>query len=96
MSPFPSGIDYNIEYLPSKKNGGKLLVVNGIRFFRNRKRGLKQYWKCSHYYNAEKCPSIIIINEESSELKILHAHQHEVNSLTTKSDTATIVPFKIA
>lgn len=78
MSFIPSTAhNYTIEYVPSKKNGGQLLVVNGIRFFRNRQRAGKQYWKCSHYYNNQfKCPTIIIINEKTTDLKILHAHNH--------------------
>lgn len=72
---FQNILDYKIEYLPSKKNGGKLLVLNGVRYFRNRKRALKQYWKCSFYYKT-KCPAIVIMDERRSDLKILHKHNH--------------------
>ena len=64
-----------VEYKNSKKNGGKLLVINGIRFFRNRRRNGKQYWKCSYYYK-HKCPTIAIVNEHSLDIKILHEHCH--------------------
>lgn len=64
-----------VEFKNSKKNGGKLLVINGIRFFRNRKRNGKQYWKCSYYYK-HKCPTIAILNEVSLDIKILHQHRH--------------------
>lgn len=66
-----------IEYQPSKKNGGKLLVIDGIRFFRNRKRGDRQYWKCSHYYK-QKCPTIVVTHEGNTEMKILHFHNHPI------------------
>lgn len=68
-----------IEYQPSKKNGGKLLVIDGIRFFRNRKRGDRQYWKCSHYYK-QKCPTIVVTHEGSTEMKILHFHNHPIGT----------------
>lgn len=67
-----------IEYQPSKKNGGKLLVIDGIRFFRNRKRGDRQYWKCSHYYKQQKCPTIVVTHEGNTEMKILHFHNHPI------------------
>lgn len=68
----------SVEFKSSKKNGGKLLVINGIRFFRNRQRNGKQYWKCSYYYK-QKCPTIAIINEESRDIKMIHEHCHDVN-----------------
>lgn len=70
-------VGMSVEYQPSKKNGGKLLVINGIRFFRNRKRGDRQYWKCSHYYK-QKCPTIVVTHEGNPEMKILHCHNHPV------------------
>lgn len=33
-------------YETSRRSGQHLLVFNGIKYFRNRKRGNKQYWKC--------------------------------------------------
>lgn len=71
----------SIQYVPSKKNGSQLLLVNGVRYFRNRRRGGKQYWKCSHYYLADKCPSIIILNEDTTDMKMLHAHNHAVDAV---------------
>lgn len=68
----------SVEFKSSKKNGGKLLVINGIRFFRNRQRNGKQYWKCSYYYK-QKCPTIAIINEESRDIKMIHEHCHYIN-----------------
>lgn len=71
-----NGPEPRVEFINSKKNGGQLLMINGIRFFRNRRRNGKQYWKCSHYYKA-KCPTIAIVNENSADIKILHNHCHE-------------------
>jgi FLYWCH zinc finger domain len=61
----------------SRRNGKKLLCVNGIRFFRNRHRGTKQYWKCSHYYK-NKCPTLVILDENEPKIKMLHPHTHEL------------------
>lgn len=76
-----------IEYQPSKKNGGKLLVIDGIRFFRNRKRGDRQYWKCSHYYK-QKCPTIVVTHEGNTEMKILHFHNHPIVPSTGSTSLA--------
>lgn len=72
-----------VEFKSSKKNGGKLLVINGIRFFRNRQRNGKQYWKCSFYYRS-KCPTIAILNEENRDIKIIHDHCHSASSTPLK------------
>lgn len=66
-----------VEFKSSKKNGGRLLVIDGIRFFRNRQRNGKQYWKCSYYYK-QKCPTIAILNEKNEEVKMVHEHSHDV------------------
>lgn len=66
-----------VEFKSSKKNGGQLLVIDGIRFFRNRQRNGKQYWKCSYYYK-QKCPSIAIHNEKNDEVKMVHDHSHDI------------------
>ncbi|XP_053667387.1 uncharacterized protein LOC128717110 [Anopheles marshallii] len=67
-------------YKPSQRNGGHLLVVNGVTFFRNRQRNGKQYWKCNQYYKC-KCPCIVLINEVSSQLCVKHCHNHDTSSL---------------
>lgn len=64
-----------IYYEPSKRAGQHLLVYNNFRYFRNRKRGPKQYWKCSFYYKT-KCPAIMIVNEESGTCQTHNEHQH--------------------
>lgn len=64
-----------IFYEPSKRAGQHLLVYNNFRYFRNRKRGPKQYWKCSFYYKT-KCPAIMIVNEESGTCQTHNEHQH--------------------
>ncbi|XP_069962008.1 modifier of mdg4 isoform X16 [Bactrocera oleae] len=66
---------FQIDFIDSKKNGGKLLVINGFRFFRNKKRGSRQYWKCSNYYK-EKCPAIAIYDETTLNLRLCHQHKH--------------------
>lgn len=65
-----------VDYEPSKRSGQQLLVLNGIRHFRNRKRGNKQYWKCSYYYKT-KCPSIVIVDEVNDYYELQHEHQHD-------------------
>jgi hypothetical protein len=70
-----------IEYHSSKRNGQQLLVVDGVRFFRNRKRGHKQYWKCNQYYK-NKCPTIIIVDELTSQYQIAHEHSHPIKAKT--------------
>lgn len=75
--------DPSVEFMSSKKNGGKLLVINGIRFFRNRQRNGKQYWKCSFYYR-NKCPTIAIVQEDTYEVKILHDHKHHTADASSK------------
>lgn len=70
----------SVEFKSSKKNGGKLLVINGVRFFRNRQRNGKQYWKCSYYYK-QKCPTIAILSEENNEIKMVHEHSHAIELL---------------
>jgi S-adenosylhomocysteine hydrolase len=64
-----------IYYEPSKRSGQHLLVYNGIRYFRNRKRANKQYWKCSWYYKT-KCPAIVIVDEGNECYETQHEHQH--------------------
>lgn len=73
----------SVEFKSSKKNGGKLLVINGIRFFRNRQRNRKQYWKCSYYYKS-KCPTIAIINEDTRDIKMIHEHRHSDDNQDSK------------
>lgn len=51
-------------------------MFNGIRYFRNRKRGSKQYWKCSFYYKT-KCPAIVIVDEQNDCYETQHDHQHD-------------------
>lgn len=65
-----------IYYEPSKRSGQHLLVFNGVRYFRNRRRGHKQYWKCSWYYKT-KCPSIIVVDEGNECYETQHHHKHE-------------------
>ncbi|XP_049276923.1 modifier of mdg4-like isoform X20 [Anopheles funestus] len=74
-------------YIPSQRNGGHLLVVNGITFFRNRQRNGKQYWKCNQYYKC-KCPCIVLIHEMTSQLSIKHCHNHPTTS--SKSVTSAV------
>ncbi|XP_020813469.1 modifier of mdg4-like isoform X10 [Drosophila serrata] len=75
---------FHIDFADSKKNGGKLLVINGFRFFRNKKRGHLQYWKCRNYYK-ERCPAIAIHDESSLILRLCHQHQHtESNDIMIK------------
>lgn len=50
-------------------------MINGFRFFRNKKRGSRQYWKCSNYYK-EKCPAIAIYDEITLNLRLCHQHRH--------------------
>lgn len=64
-----------IYYEPSKRSGQHLLVFNGIRYFRNRRRANKQYWKCSWYYKT-KCPAIVIVDEGNECYETQHEHQH--------------------
>lgn len=84
FSPTLSG--FRIDFIDSKKNGGKLLVINGFRFFRNKKHGSRQYWKCSNYYK-EKCPAIAIYDEITLNLRLCHQHRH------VSSNDIEIKPF---
>lgn len=70
-------LDCVIEYEASTKSRGFLLVVNGIRFFRNRRRGNKQYWKCHRYYK-DRCPTIVIVDEATNHAKIIYTHKHAI------------------
>ncbi|KAL7727400.1 hypothetical protein ACLKA6_003058 [Drosophila palustris] len=79
-----------MEGAASSKNGGKLLVINGFRFFRNKKRGHLQYWKCRNYYK-ERCPAIAIHDESTLILRLCHQHQHmESNDIEIKPLPSTI------
>lgn len=73
----PQAYGKRVEFKSSKKNGGQLLVIDGIRFFRNRQRNGKQYWKCSYYYK-QKCPTIAILNDKNGEVKMVHEHSHDI------------------
>lgn len=64
-----------IYYIPSKRTGQQLLVHDGIRYFRNRKRDSKQYWKCSFYYKT-KCPAFMIVDEIRDCYSLMHEHKH--------------------
>lgn len=64
-----------------------MLVLDGVRFFRNRKRGTKQYWKCSQYYK-NKCPAIIIVDEYNNAYQVAHPHSHP----TSSSPSAVTIP----
>lgn len=68
-----------VEFEPSKRNGQKLLVLDGVRYFRNRQRNDKQYWKCSYYYK-NKCPAIVIIETNTSKVFTNHTHTHPTPS----------------
>uniref|UniRef100_A0A182Y4F3 FLYWCH-type domain-containing protein n=1 Tax=Anopheles stephensi TaxID=30069 RepID=A0A182Y4F3_ANOST len=72
-------------YKPSQRNGRHLLVVNGVTFFRNRRRNGKQYWKCNQYYKC-KCPCIVLINETTTRLSVKHSHNH-ATATTTEGDS---------
>lgn len=65
-----------IYYIPSKRTGQQLLVHDGIRYFRNRKRDGKQYWKCSYYYK-NKCPAFMMIDENRECYSLMHEHTHD-------------------
>ncbi|XP_030562970.1 modifier of mdg4-like isoform X9 [Drosophila novamexicana] len=81
---------FHIDFADSKKNGGKLLVINGFRFFRNKKRGHLQYWKCRNYYK-ERCPAIAIHDESTLILRLCHQHQHmESNDIEIKPLPSTL------
>jgi hypothetical protein len=84
-----------IYYEPSKRSGQHLLVFNGIRYFRNRKRGSKQYWKCSFYYKT-KCPAIIIVDVENDCYETQHDHQHDPALAPPKKDSNSSEVFEIA
>lgn len=59
-------------------------MINGFRFFRNKKRGHLQYWKCRNYYK-ERCPAIAIHDESTLILRLCHQHQHtESNDIEIK------------
>uniref|UniRef100_A0AAG5CMW8 BTB domain-containing protein n=1 Tax=Anopheles atroparvus TaxID=41427 RepID=A0AAG5CMW8_ANOAO len=69
--------DMQYSYKQSQRSGRRLLVVEGVTFFRNRHRLGKQYWKCNQYYKC-KCPCIAVIEEESKRLIVKHTHNHDV------------------
>lgn len=76
-------MDGIIHYIPSKRTGQQLLVHDGIRYFRNRKRDSKQYWKCSYYYKT-KCPAFMIVDEVRECYSLMHEHRH--NGETVEDD----------
>lgn len=55
------------------------MVLDGVRYFRNRQRNDKQYWKCSYYYK-NKCPAIVIIETNTSKVFTNHTHTHPTPS----------------
>uniref|UniRef100_A0A182NKW8 BEN domain-containing protein n=1 Tax=Anopheles dirus TaxID=7168 RepID=A0A182NKW8_9DIPT len=73
-------------YKQSQRSGRHLLVVNGITFFRNRRRNGKQYWKCNQYYKC-KCPCIVVIDEATTRLSVKHFHNH-TTPMSTASTTS--------
>lgn len=65
-------------------------MINGFRFFRNKKRGHLQYWKCRNYYK-ERCPAIAIHDESTLILRLCHQHQHmESNDIEIKPLPSTL------
>ncbi|KAI9582600.1 hypothetical protein GQX74_011817 [Glossina fuscipes] len=58
---------FQIDFIDSKKNGGKLLVINGFRFSHNKKHASRLYWKCSNCYK-KKCPAIAIYDDITLDL----------------------------
>ncbi|XP_058057583.1 modifier of mdg4-like isoform X10 [Anopheles bellator] len=74
-------------YKQSQRSGRRLLVVNGVTFFRNRQRINKQYWKCSQYYKC-RCPCIAVIEEQTLQISLRHCHNHDT---TTKSTTTSTI-----
>ncbi|XP_070506018.1 modifier of mdg4-like isoform X32 [Chironomus tepperi] len=72
-------------YEVSRRSGQHLLVFNGIKYFRNRKRGSKQYWKCNYYYKT-KCPAIVIVDEITECFESQHEHQHDPSLAPPKKE----------
>ncbi|KXJ68786.1 hypothetical protein RP20_CCG001713 [Aedes albopictus] len=66
------------EFQRSTQRGTHLLMVNGVKFFRNRQRNDKHYWKCHQYYKR-KCPCTVVINETTSNITVKYRHNHNEN-----------------
>lgn len=60
----------------SKNKSTQILIIDDVRFYRNRLRGTKQYWKCSQYYKPCRCPAIAICNLASNNVQRMYKHNH--------------------
>lgn len=81
--------DPEFEFKMSARRGSHLLVVNGVKFFRNRQRNDKQYWKCHQYYKR-KCPCTVVINEATSNITVKFDHNHDESVTSFDSSTAAV------
>lgn len=67
-----------IEFIYSKNKSTQILIIDEVRYYRNRLRCNKQYWKCSQYYKPCKCPAIAIHNLLSNDYQRMFKHNHEM------------------
>lgn len=75
-----------IDYIDSKNKSTQILIIDGVRFYRNRLRGSKQYWKCSQYYKPCRCPAIAICNLNSLSVQRMYKHNHGESSVAAGGD----------
>lgn len=66
-----------IQFVQAKgKNSAPILIINDERFYRNRARANKQYWKCSQYYKPHRCPAMAIVYTGTNSIQRQYDHNH--------------------
>lgn len=69
------GNNPHIQFSTSKR-GGRLLWLDGMKFFRNNTNRRNYYWRC-HWYYLSRCPVLISMNKNNcNDFRQIHNHCH--------------------
>ncbi|XP_017091212.1 modifier of mdg4-like isoform X10 [Drosophila bipectinata] len=69
------GNNPHIQFSTSKR-GGRLLWLDGMKYFRNNTNRRNYYWRC-HWYYVSRCPVLISMNKNNSnDFRQIHNHCH--------------------
>lgn len=82
------GNNPHIQFSTSKR-GGRLLWLDGMKFFRNNTNRKNYYWRC-HWYYLSRCPVLISMNKNNSnDFRQIHTHCHIRSKRKQKASAST-------
>ena len=65
-----------ISFVPGRRSGSENAVLAGHRYCRDRKRGDKEYWKCTHH--ADGCRARLTTEGRQLISTVLPNHSHDI------------------